>query len=503
MSDRGRSRQRSVLLSEFYRRRFGSHSPTEYMNLRISGFRENLERDEIKSLLTKVFRDYQPFEIKVVRNPGDDERLAYVNFETDGVARHIRHNMGDQLKSCLGRHVICDPAGILRDQEGKYIPDRFNRALQGGDRTGRRSPDRRHRKEPQQWNLNQDDSEATRTLFVGNLPSDINEAEIRRVFESYGKIEDIDIKSVNNADAAFAFVMFQTIDQARLAKREEHERQIRPGSTYCKIGYGKSQVSRKIWIGGLGSWVNRDMLTSEFDRFGVIEKMEYHSGAEFAYIRFTNQNAAQDAVKAMKSLSLNGHRIFVDYTKDDTVPKDVGIRKRRASKSPPPRRSPHSQTQTQIIKTIEELDEEYASTWQGQMIIKKTECNVKLYRIAGAETLLQKQLRDEEGDPLKLIVSQRLALAGQQSLLEKIETTSQKHLSVMIAVGKKSDDDLKMLVRYLREKDAAGVISLPSAYVYIFPYSEAALKMLSIFSSQVRVLTPDCNYLLCVLANST
>ncbi|PAV92063.1 hypothetical protein WR25_03038 [Diploscapter pachys] len=471
MSDRGRSRQRSVLLSEFYRRRFGSHSPTEYMNLRISGFRENLERDEIKSLLTKVFRDYQPFEIKVVRNPGDDERLAYVNFETDGIARHIRHNMGDQLKSCLGRHVICDPAGILRDQEGKYIPDRFNRALQGGDRTGRRSPDRRHRKEPQQWNLNQDDSEATRTLFVGNLPSDINEAEIRRVFESYGKIEDIDIKSVNNADAAFAFVMFQ--------------------------------VSRKIWIGGLGSWVNRDMLTSEFDRFGVIEKMEYYSGAEFAYIRFTNQNAAQDAVKAMKSLSLNGHRIFVDYTKDDTVPKDVGIRKRRASKSPPPRRSPHSQTQTQIIKTIEELDEEYASTWQGQMIIKKTECNVKLYRIAGAETLLQKQLRDEEGDPLKLIVSQRLALAGQQSLLEKIETTSQKHLSVMIAVGKKSDDDLKMLVRYLREKDAAGVISLPSAYVYIFPYSEAALKMLSIFSSQVRVLTPDCNYLLCVLANST
>ena len=56
----------------------------------------------------------------------------------------------------------------------------------------------------------------------------------------------------------------------------------------------------------------------------------------------------------------------------------------------------------------------------------------------------------------KISIFSRLALAGQQSLLEKIETTSQKHLSVMIAVGKKSDDDLKMLVRYLREKDAAG-----------------------------------------------
>lgn len=36
----------------------------------------------------------------------------------------------DRLRKALGRRVLCDPAGILRDQEGKYIPDRFNRALQ-------------------------------------------------------------------------------------------------------------------------------------------------------------------------------------------------------------------------------------------------------------------------------------------------------------------------------------------------------------------------------------
>ncbi|VDM66494.1 unnamed protein product [Strongylus vulgaris] len=129
---RGRSTARSTSdgLSAFYRERFGSHSPEEYMNLRISGFDDKLERDEIKEILTAEFRKFAPFEIKVVRNPGDDERLAYVNFERRDCARKVRYSIMDRLKKALGKRVLCDPAGILRDQEGKYIPDRFNRALQ-------------------------------------------------------------------------------------------------------------------------------------------------------------------------------------------------------------------------------------------------------------------------------------------------------------------------------------------------------------------------------------
>ncbi|VDK62700.1 unnamed protein product, partial [Cylicostephanus goldi] len=90
------------------------------------------------------------------------------------------YSIMDRLKKALGKRVLCDPAGILRDQEGKYIPDRFNRALQQ-ERNGRRSPERRARpKEPPQWRLKEDDADATRTLFVGNMPSDIREYEIRK-----------------------------------------------------------------------------------------------------------------------------------------------------------------------------------------------------------------------------------------------------------------------------------------------------------------------------------
>lgn len=59
------------------------------------------------------------------------------------------------------------------------------------------------------FNLNQDDEQATRTLFVGNLPGDVRESEIRRVFDIYGAVEDIDIKVLSDNNAAYAFIQFK------------------------------------------------------------------------------------------------------------------------------------------------------------------------------------------------------------------------------------------------------------------------------------------------------
>lgn len=33
--------------------------------------------------------------------------------------------MVPRLQKVLGRRIALDPAGIIRDQEGKFIPDRF------------------------------------------------------------------------------------------------------------------------------------------------------------------------------------------------------------------------------------------------------------------------------------------------------------------------------------------------------------------------------------------
>lgn len=70
--------------------------------------------------------------------------MAYVNFERAGCAKKIRRTMGAQMRNKFGKRLSMDPTGVLRDQEGKYIPDRFNRiAMAYADRY-RSPPSPRH-----------------------------------------------------------------------------------------------------------------------------------------------------------------------------------------------------------------------------------------------------------------------------------------------------------------------------------------------------------------------
>lgn len=100
------------------------------------------------------------------------------------------------------------------------------------------------------------------------------------------------------------------------ALKNQHNRSIRSGSNKCQIGYGKSQISPRLWIGSLGEWTTKEMLMKEFDRYGVIEQLEFTSGAQYAYIRFADVNSATDACAAMKNFNLyKDHRIVVDFAK--------------------------------------------------------------------------------------------------------------------------------------------------------------------------------------------
>lgn len=508
--ERGRSSYRPNCngLSSYYRERFGSHSPEQYMNLRISGFDERMEREEIKKCLTNELKKFAPFEIKVVKNPEEDERLAYVNFERNECARKVRYNLMNKLKAVLGKNVQCDPAGILRDQEGKYIPDRFNRAQQGDKREGGNGGGNRNRptKEPSTWRLKKDDDEATRTLFVGNMPSDVKEREIRTIFEEYGKVEEVDIKTPINTDAAYAFVMFQTVDQAVSAKAGEQERSLRNGGSRMKIGYGKSQVSRRLFVGGLGSWCDKELLQKAFSEYGFVEHVDYDNGDPFAYVVFENTHASQEACKNLKGapLTKSNNPIMVDYAKDLTAQpeKPQFMRKRRASKSPVgangPRTPPGSPKD--VVQNFEELDATYAPTWSGKMALKKTDYSVKFYRVYGAERLVVKLLRDEDDAPLRLLITQRLSLSSQNTLYEKLAGCSSKELSLGVITGKKALEDLQPLVNYFTNKDAAGVVTVPGGILYIFPFCEFALKLLADFTPQIHVFNENCPFLLGALA---
>lgn len=160
----------------------------------------------------------------------------------------------------------------------------------------------------------EDDPQATRTLFAGNLEVNITDEELRRIFGKYGVCEDIDIKRPQPGTGnAFAFIRFQNLDMAHRAKVELSGQYI--GKFQCKIGYGKATPCTRIWVGGLGSWTSVTQLEREFDRFGAIEKIEYIKGDTGAYILYESIEAATEAVKVMRGFALGGpeKRLRLDF----------------------------------------------------------------------------------------------------------------------------------------------------------------------------------------------
>jgi len=107
--------------SNYYRDRFGSESPQEYQNLRITNIDPKVTNDELRDTLEKYLGRFGDMNVKVIRQMDPYERIAYVNFERTGDARDARHGCLKKLVSNLGRRLTVDPAGVVRDQDGRFV----------------------------------------------------------------------------------------------------------------------------------------------------------------------------------------------------------------------------------------------------------------------------------------------------------------------------------------------------------------------------------------------
>jgi RNA-binding protein 15 len=91
--------------------------------------------------------------------------------------------------------------------------------------------------------LDNDEKDATRTLFVGNLDNEITEDYLRSKFKSFGYIDSIDIKRdqlhVNSTvKRAYAFIKYENMLMAIHAKLRINGNSLLNGIK-CKIGFGK------------------------------------------------------------------------------------------------------------------------------------------------------------------------------------------------------------------------------------------------------------------------
>lgn len=420
----------------------------------------------------------------------------------------------------------------------------------GGGGGGGRGGDDREKKDKFPNYLNhippEDDPLATRTLFTGNLELNITEEEMKRIFGRYGKLVDIDIKRPPPGTGnAYAFIRYENLDQAHRAKVELSGQYI--GKFQCKIGYGKVNATPKVWIGCLGSWASVSLLEREFDRFGAIQKIEYHKGEPNANIYYETLEAAQAAVQEMRGFPLGGpdKRIRIDYSDLDepAVPPgppgsgrdgDYGGRGRSSGPpasrygggagrggyggGPPPKRHFSDERRDSSlgrrdmdddggggdypsasgggfgnVKSVNEMCKQAMKVWEGGLILKNSLFPTKLFLVEGA-TKIADGLKDEKDQSNNLKITQRLRL--DQGKLDEVSRRMNSSSSHAIFLGMPTNSPmptdtaetqyrpLRNLISYLKQKEAAGVISMNckeanlNGVLYCFPPCDFSFDLL-------------------------
>lgn len=319
-----------------YAPKFDSQQEYVYRSLCVYGINPRIPSDEIQEYLMSQYHRFGEFNVKVI-NAGEN-RLAFLNFRHPEEAREAKH--AKKTLYDLGPYIRVEP--VYPKPLRSPSPNSYGRETYPSGSSSYRS---RETREPSQYtyaeyeemyseigkskdhkfpyHLNhippENDPNATRTLFIGNVDIEIAEDALRDIFERYGRIDEIDIKRPSQGNA-FAFIKFLNVDMAHRAKVDMSGRYI--GRYQCKIGYGKPTPTNCLWIGGLGPWVKPEILEREFDRFGVINRIEWPHGKGYAYVLFETIDAAASACKEMKGFLLGGpdHPIRVDFTEQTYMP---------------------------------------------------------------------------------------------------------------------------------------------------------------------------------------
>lgn len=173
-----------------------------------------------------------------------------------------------------------------------------------------------------------------RKIFVGSLPDDISDMQLRAEFSKYGQIEDTYIKQGCDPGRQWGFVTFASHQQALLAKQSTDSVLSFPGSTRCcevtlarnqglfgqdsmagrsSLGgaapapvmvapVAASQGPRKIFVGSLPDNCSEGLLRAEFSRYGGIVDMFLKTGCEpgrqWAFITYQTPEQADLAKNA-------------------------------------------------------------------------------------------------------------------------------------------------------------------------------------------------------------
>jgi len=156
--------------------------------------------------------------------------------------------------------------------------------------------------------------EDDRKLFVGGLPQDARQEDISAHFQTFGEIDNINIKTdpATGRSRGFAFVVFKTISSLQDAVNEQ-EHTVKGKKVAVKKAKAKEG---KIYVGKLKPELSDEEIKNHFAQFGNISQVEQpfdktkNERKNFCFITFEKEESAKQLLKA-GSTTVNGVELEV------------------------------------------------------------------------------------------------------------------------------------------------------------------------------------------------
>jgi len=183
-----------------------------------------------------------------------------------------------------------------------------------------RTPPARDTKQPSK------PSKDAKRIWIGGLPDRINEEDLREIFESFGEIDAVNIRS-SKVDT-FAFIEFKDTEAASRATKEVDQSFIRGNRVKCHWAQLKDEEPlrknriNQIWIGHLKE-NDEDALQDAFEKFGRIRSLKIRSNRAdlFAFIEYETPEACDDACAEMNGKEFLGGEIRVAWAQEKSTKK--------------------------------------------------------------------------------------------------------------------------------------------------------------------------------------
>ncbi|XP_034254106.1 CUGBP Elav-like family member 2 isoform X2 [Thrips palmi] len=146
-------------------------------------------------------------------------------------------------------------------------------------------------------------------MFVGQLPRSMDEADLTRLFEEFGRVHQINVlrDKVTGQSKGCCFVTFYTRKAALQAQDALHNIRTLAGMHHpiqMKPADSENRNERKLFVGMLSKKCSENDVRQLFGQFGAIEECTVlrdtnNQSKGCAFVTYTSKQCAVNAIKAM------------------------------------------------------------------------------------------------------------------------------------------------------------------------------------------------------------